>query len=58
MRYIECPECQGKGEAEKDKTIVGYINCFYIDTEIINCGRCDNEVVIEDPYFNEVQSDC
>ena len=57
MRYIECPECQGAGVYEEDKPIVCYINGGYLETQIIDCGSCNTEGVIEDPDFNEDEID-
>lgn len=57
MRYIRCPECQGKGEYMVEKPIVCYMHGGYLITRMVTCERCDETGQIEDPDYNEDEID-
>ena len=55
--YIECPECEGKGEYEEDRPVICYIHGGFIESQVVECTQCDGEGVIENKDYDEDEID-
>ena len=44
---LECPECQGSGEAEYEVAVVDYVCGGYYTDQTMTCQLCDGFGLIE-----------
>jgi len=61
MKWRDCPECNGTGEAEYEVPVVDHVHGGFLDTEIRECSNCGGSGEVEfdedDLLDNEIEDD-